>query len=71
MVTIPVSMYQTVVTNLNLQGETNIPIMSTISTANSNQLGDGATVDDDAEEVKCVLNGAQTSIRIATANDDS
>lgn len=69
MVTIPVSMYQTVVTNLNLQGEGNIPItMSTITAANNNQLGDGAN-DDDNDEVKCVLNG-QASIRITAANSD-
>lgn len=71
MVTIPVSMYQTVVTNLNLQGEGNIPItMSTIAAANNNQLGDGAN-EDDNDEVKCVLNGGQASIRIAASEDNS
>ena len=44
MMTIPVSMYQTVVTNLNLQGDNgNIPI--TLAT-NNNQLGDGTTDED-------------------------
>jgi len=70
MVTIPVSMYQTVVTNLNLQGEGNIPITMQTLAANNNQLGDGAN-DDDNDDVKCVLNGGQASIRISATEDNS
>lgn len=68
MVTIPVSMYQTVVTNLtNLQGDTNIPItMSAI--AGTNQLEN--VTDDDNGEVKTVLNG-QNAIRITTTSEDN
>lgn len=62
------SMYQTVVTNLNLQGDGNIPITMSAIAANSNQLGDG-TNEDDNDDVKCVLNGGQASIRIATSGD--
>lgn len=63
MVTIPVSMYQTVVTNLNLQGD-----LTQISAINANQLGDadggGGEVD---EEVKAVLNSnGPTTIRLVS-----
>lgn len=70
MVTIPVSMYQTVVTNLNIPEGQSIPIsMSTLAAASNNQLGDNAN--DDDNEVKCEisqLNG-QTSLRLATAGE--
>lgn len=66
MVTIPVSMYQTVVTNLNLQGD-----LTQISTIGANQLGEagggggGGGNEVDAVDVKSVLNGnGPTTIRI-------
>lgn len=72
MVTIPVSMYQTVVTNLNIPEGQSIPLgLSTLAAANNNQLGDGAN--DDENDVKCEisqLNG-QTSIRLATARENN
>lgn len=64
MVTIPVSMYQTVVTNLNLQNEGNI--MSAIT--GGTQLE--GTNEEDNEDVKTVLNG-QGSIRLSSNNDNS
>ena len=67
MVTIPVSMYQTVVTNLNLQGEGNIPIaMSTISGTTQMETGN----DDENQDVKGVLNG-QSTIRITANNEEN
>lgn len=65
MVTIPVSMYQTVVTNLNLQGDNSIPItMSAITGTNQLEAGN-----DENDDVKAVLNG-QNSIRITTATNE-
>ncbi|XP_017476899.1 PREDICTED: DNA-binding protein P3A2-like [Rhagoletis zephyria] len=72
MVTIPVSMYQQVVSNLNINDSQSIPLgLSTLAAANSNQLGDSAN--DDDNEVKCEisqLNG-QASIRLATAGENN
>lgn len=66
MVTIPVSMYQTVVTNLNLQGDNSIPIaMSAITGTNQLEAGN----DENDEDVKAVLNG-QNAIRITTATNE-
>lgn len=62
MVTIPVSMYQTVVTNLNLQNEGMIGITGATHLEGTN--------DDENEDVKTVLNG-QASIRISANNDDN
>lgn len=68
MVTIPVSMYQTVVTNLtNLQGDNNIPITMSAITG-TNQLENVA--EDETDDVKTVLNG-QNTIRIATTSEDN
>lgn len=65
MMSIPVSMYQTVVTNLNLQGEANqIPI--TMSQLTGHQTGN----DDDNEDVKNVLNGGHT-IRITSTENNN
>ena len=65
MVTIPVSMYQTVVTNLNLQGDNSIPItMSAITGTNQLEAGN-----DENDDVKAVLNG-QNAIRITTATNE-
>ncbi|KAI7692713.1 DNA-binding protein P3A2 [Sarcoptes scabiei] len=64
MVTIPVSMYQTVVTNLSLQSENNaIPItMSALTGANQLQ---GAN-EGESEEVKAVLNGQNAAITLTS-----
>lgn len=74
MVTIPVSMYQTVVTNIGNLNE-GIPVsMNTITTAtetatsttgaisNEDQVNDASTTaNNEMEDVKAVLNGTQTA----------
>jgi hypothetical protein len=73
MVTIPVSMYQTVVTNIQNLTEAGIPLtMSAITAAahvtevtNEDQVNDASTTTaNEIQDVKTVLNGTQTSITI-------
>lgn len=74
MVTIPVSMYQTVVSNIqNLSEATGLPVtMSALTAAapdnceqTEEQVNDASTTtqggDEEDEDVKTVLNGTQTS----------
>ncbi|RWS28984.1 DNA-binding protein erect wing-like protein [Leptotrombidium deliense] len=79
MVTIPVSMYQTVVTNIqNLSEATGMPVAmsaitsgaetATSTTVSEEQVNDASTTTN-SEDVKTVLNGTQTSI--GTSEEES
>ena len=74
MVTIPVSMYQTVVTNIQNLTEAGLPLtMSAITgSAQISEMTDGEEVNDAStttvninEDVKTVLNGTQTSVAVS------
>lgn len=73
MVTIPVSMYQTVVTNIQNLTEAGLPLTMSAITGSTQitELGnDGEEVTDAStttvnEDVKTVLNGTQTSVAVS------
>ncbi len=75
MVTIPVSMYQTVVTNIQNLTEAGLPLtMSAITGStqlqevgnDSDEVNDASTTTvNDMEDVKTVLNGTQTSVAVS------
>ena len=72
MVTIPVSMYQTVVTNIQNLTEAGLPLTMSAITGSTHitEMTDGEEVTDAStttvnEDVKTVLNGTQTSVAVS------